>query len=151
MYIVDGIEYSGDISNINANDIASMSIRKDSEEIAKYGEKAKNGVIHIVTKNKKIVQSVQTVYDPEKRERTTSIIFTDIKGRFGTYSVTMQNATQKKPLYIVNGIMHSSNELHNIISEDVKSMVMMESREAKAKYGAKAKNGIVIITTKSKK
>ena len=50
LYIVDGQEVS-DISGISPATIESISILKNKSAIAAYGEKGKNGVIVIITKN----------------------------------------------------------------------------------------------------
>jgi len=50
LYIVDGIQYSGDISNISADDVESISVLKDAASSALYGSSAGNGVILITTK-----------------------------------------------------------------------------------------------------
>ncbi len=50
LYVVDGLPFSGDISTISADDIASMSILKDAASTALYGSKASNGVVMIQTK-----------------------------------------------------------------------------------------------------
>ncbi len=50
LYVVDGVPYSLDISNINTNDIESISVLKDASATALYGNKAANGVIIITTK-----------------------------------------------------------------------------------------------------
>jgi len=49
LYIVDGEIFTGNISTIDKNSIIETKILKDSEAIALYGEKGKNGVILITT------------------------------------------------------------------------------------------------------
>lgn len=50
LYIVDGMPYDGSISDINPNDIESMSVLKDASASAIYGARGANGVIIITTK-----------------------------------------------------------------------------------------------------
>ncbi len=50
LIILDGIQYSGNISSINPSDISSMTILKDASSTALYGSRAANGVIIITTK-----------------------------------------------------------------------------------------------------
>lgn len=50
LYVVDGVPYSGDISNLNPNDIADVTVLKDASSSALYGARAANGVIMITTK-----------------------------------------------------------------------------------------------------
>ncbi|MBR1706660.1 MAG: SusC/RagA family TonB-linked outer membrane protein [Bacteroidales bacterium] len=53
LYVVDGFIFQGNISDLNSNDIESMTVLKDATSAALYGNKASNGVIIITTKNAK--------------------------------------------------------------------------------------------------
>ena len=53
LYILDGVPYSGNISDLNPADIESMSVLKDAASAALYGNRASNGVILITTKKGK--------------------------------------------------------------------------------------------------
>lgn len=50
LYIVDGLR-TGDISNLEPNNIASMEVLKDGASAAIYGAEGGNGVVLITTKN----------------------------------------------------------------------------------------------------
>ena len=50
LIVVDGAPYSGSISDINPNDVESMSVLKDASASAIYGHRGANGVILITTK-----------------------------------------------------------------------------------------------------
>ena len=50
LIIVDGAPYSGDINNLNPNDVASMTVLKDAASSALYGARGANGVVIITTK-----------------------------------------------------------------------------------------------------
>lgn len=50
LYVIDGVLFAGNISDINPNDIESVSVLKDAASSALYGSKAANGVIIISTK-----------------------------------------------------------------------------------------------------
>ena len=50
LYILDGVPYGGNISDLNPQDIESMSVLKDAASAALYGNRASNGVILITTK-----------------------------------------------------------------------------------------------------
>lgn len=53
LYVVDGTIYNGEISDINSNDIESMTVLKDAASTSLYGSSAGNGVILITTKTAK--------------------------------------------------------------------------------------------------
>jgi TonB-linked SusC/RagA family outer membrane protein len=50
LIVLDGIQYSGSLSSINPDDIASMEILKDASSAAVYGAQGANGVLLISTK-----------------------------------------------------------------------------------------------------
>lgn len=53
LVIVDGAPYEGAISDINPNDVESMSVLKDAAASAIYGHRGANGVVLITTKKGK--------------------------------------------------------------------------------------------------
>ncbi|MEK6511690.1 SusC/RagA family TonB-linked outer membrane protein [Myroides odoratimimus] len=50
LLVVDGVPFGGNISDLNPNDIDSMSILKDASASTLYGNRASNGVVLITTK-----------------------------------------------------------------------------------------------------
>jgi TonB-linked SusC/RagA family outer membrane protein len=50
LYVVDGIPFAGDISNISPDDIESISVLKDAASTSLYGSRAANGVVMVTTK-----------------------------------------------------------------------------------------------------
>lgn len=50
LYVVDGVVYDGGFSNINPNDIETITALKDASTTALYGSRGANGVIMITTK-----------------------------------------------------------------------------------------------------
>ncbi len=53
LYVLDGVPYGGNISDLNVNDIESISVLKDAASSALFGNRASNGVIIITTKKGK--------------------------------------------------------------------------------------------------
>ena len=53
LYVLDGVPFGGNISDINPNDIESISVLKDAASSALFGNRASNGVILITTKRGK--------------------------------------------------------------------------------------------------
>ncbi len=51
LVVVDGIIYNGNLSDFNANDIATVDVLKDASAAAVYGSRAANGVLLITTKS----------------------------------------------------------------------------------------------------
>ncbi|NNF33537.1 MAG: SusC/RagA family TonB-linked outer membrane protein [Saprospiraceae bacterium] len=50
LIIVDGIQFDGALTNLNQDDIESMTVLKDASSTSLYGSRAANGVILITTK-----------------------------------------------------------------------------------------------------
>lgn len=53
LYVVDGVPFDGDVSSINPEDIASLTVLKDAASTAMYGARGANGIIMITTKKGK--------------------------------------------------------------------------------------------------
>lgn len=51
LYVVDGIQFEGALTNINQEDIESITILKDAASTSLYGSRAANGVVLITTKS----------------------------------------------------------------------------------------------------
>jgi len=51
LYIVDGVQYEGELNTINQEDIESFTILKDAASTSLYGSRAANGVVIITTKS----------------------------------------------------------------------------------------------------
>lgn len=50
LYVIDGVPYGGNISDLNSADIESITVLKDATSAALYGNRAGNGVVLINTK-----------------------------------------------------------------------------------------------------
>ena len=74
LYVIDGVPFGGNISDLNPGDIESMSVLKDAASAALYGNRASNGVVLITTKRGKSdrlsfrVTSNQGVYNRGLKE-----------------------------------------------------------------------------------
>lgn len=55
------------------------------------------------------------------------------------------------PLYVVDGKIINENSFHKINPETIEKMKVLKGKEATSKYGAKGKNGVVIVSLKKKK
>ncbi len=61
LYVVDGVPYTSAISNLNMDDVESLSILKDAASTSLYGSRAANGVVMITTKKGKKGKNVINV------------------------------------------------------------------------------------------
>lgn len=77
LYVVDGVVYDGNISEINPADVESMSILKDAASCALYGNRGANGVILITTKRAKNVGKVDVTLTVNQGVYTKALPFYD--------------------------------------------------------------------------
>lgn len=63
LIILDNFEYTGDIRNINPNDVASITVLKDASASSIWGAKAGNGVIVITSKTGNYNRRTQVSYN----------------------------------------------------------------------------------------
>ena len=61
LYVVDGVQFGGDLSSLNSNDIESLTILKDAASTSLYGSRAANGVVLITTKKGRVGKSTATL------------------------------------------------------------------------------------------
>ena len=53
LYVIDGVPFGGNVSDLNPRDIESITVLKDATSAALYGSRGSNGVIIITTKRGK--------------------------------------------------------------------------------------------------
>ncbi|MDR0793405.1 MAG: energy transducer TonB [Chitinophagaceae bacterium] len=118
LIFVNGVEQDRDmLSEMNKDDIESISVLKDETAKAIYGLKGKNGVILVTTK---------TVIKP-------SVRLTEIG----------------EPIYILDGTPIDKFTFSEINQNDIASISILKNESVKAIYGLQAKNGVILITTKT--
>lgn len=133
LIILDGKPVAG-IEYIDPETIESINVLKDESAKAIYGEKGKNGVILITSKKEDKIKV--TGYGDEKTKPGSIIKIQGIDG-------------EGKPLYILDGQVVKSIE--NIDPENIESINVLKDESAKAIYGEKGENGVLLITTKKYK
>jgi TonB family protein len=110
LYVVDGnIISADDAEKVDTQSIESITILKENSASEKYGEKGKNGVVEIITKD-----------------------------------------CQEKLFTVIDGVEHEKDGMSSISMEDVKSMNVLTPESALSKYGEKAKDGAIEVTTYKK-
>lgn len=151
VYYIDGIEKSKkDIDNINPNSIKSISVLKDESAVKKYGEKAKNGVVEIFLKNEG---------DSKVEVKNAAIAIHEIngskvEGTKASNNFMLRNSgliSDANPLLVVDGNISENKNIDSINPETIQSVNVLKGEPAIAKYGEKAKNGVLEITLKQDK
>ncbi len=61
--------------------------------------------------------------------------------------LTSKSTFDPKPLYIVDGEITGESEVSKLNSEEIENIKVLKNEEAIVQYGAKARDGVIIITT----
>jgi len=137
LIIIDGEEPSPtSLKNLVPEQIESISVLKDGSATSVYGEKGKNGVILITTKEKD----------------QTPVVTVNEKNQPFDVSIRGTNfLNSSTPLYIIDEIESTENALKELNPNDIESITVLKNERATSVYGEKAKNGVILITTKKNK
>ncbi|MDQ0641749.1 TonB-dependent SusC/RagA subfamily outer membrane receptor [Pedobacter sp. W3I1] len=164
LIVVDGnkqyIRGASSLSEVDPNNIESVSILKDSLATAKYGADGFAGVIEVKTKNGSLSNNYGLKAAPIKTAGS------NLKGKVSGFSVrpnvpnpnkpvTLRNLLNRdfdqkaEPLYIIDG--KEIAEIKNLDQDSIQSIEVLKDSSAITLHGDKGKNGVVIITTKKPK
>lgn len=163
LIVIDGnkqyIRGTSSLSDVDPDNIETVSILKDSLATAKYGADGFAGVIEVKTKNGSLSNS-------KFNTAPIKIGDTKLKGKVSGFSVrpnvpnpntsiTLRNLLNRdfdskaEPLYIIDG--KEVSEIKSLNKESIESIEVLKNSSAITLHGDKGKNGVVIITTKKSK
>ncbi len=137
LIIVDGkpLEQNADLGKINPNNIQSINVLKDEAAAKAYGQKGKNGVLIITTKERAAI-------DIRKEGETSA--------DNGSPMIKLKNV-KGDPLYIVDGKpLEKGETLEKIDKDNIQAINIIKGEEATKHYGEAAINGVVIVLLKDK-
>lgn len=164
LYVVNG-EVKGKgfkIQSVQHEKIKSINILKDESAVKKYGENGKHGVIEIILKSKEELANPEKDSGKTRNEKDVKksvsftvkdITFDDSKGE-GSSTISVSGVSSamfdsKDALYVINGKeMDKDFDPATIPAENIESMNVIKGQKATEKYGQKAKEGVIEITTK---
>ncbi len=177
LIVVDGKEYSGNVSEIPAESISSISVLKDAAATKIYGEeKGSNGVIIITLKDEKdiVASSVKTstddtikvVVNGTIRKESTDVTFDVVEAGNSTVAIAKSNnesgevehtsivvgkrgiSAEADPLIIVDGKEYEG-DMSSISPETISSISVLKGESAIKSYGQeKGANGVIVVTLK---
>lgn len=166
LVVIDGnkqyIRGTSSLHEINQDNIESITVLKDSLATAKYGAEGFAGVIEVRTKNNPLAKHSLTI-TPNQIDRLP------LKGKVAGFSVRPQTSSTKNgnydfslnksgvkikngkdaPLYIIDG--KEAAGIEYIDNDSIEHVTILKDASSTAEYGDKAKNGVIIITTKKAK
>ncbi|MBK3519635.1 M56 family metallopeptidase [Carboxylicivirga marina] len=130
LIMVNGEKYLSGLETIPPDDIAELDVLKDEAAIHKYGKKAKDGAIEIITKS---------------AQKEEVLLKSSNKVKVESYSIN--GNSKASPMFIVDGEKRAVNDVN---SEDIETVTVLKDPEMTKLYGEGAENGVVLVTTKRK-
>ena len=79
--------------------------------------------------------------------KIAGVTFRQADARPGS-SASIQIRNMGVPLYIIDGIQQDAGQFNNISPNDIESISVLKDAASAAVYGARAANGVVVVTTK---
>ncbi|MDR1516658.1 MAG: hypothetical protein LBS52_00915 [Dysgonamonadaceae bacterium] len=147
LIILDGKEISNEeAQKLSPEQIESISVLKDKTRTELYGEKGKNGVILISTKNGKS-EKTDTLILKGKKQKVEKVKFTPPPPPPPPVLKTLGTS---KSLIILDGKEVSEEEMQKLSPDDIQSFSVLKDSSATKVYGEKGKNGVIIIEMKKK-
>ncbi|WP_185965636.1 SusC/RagA family TonB-linked outer membrane protein [Flavobacterium zepuense] len=112
LIVVDNFPYSGDINNINPNDIESVTILKDAAAASIWGVRAGNGVVVLTTKKGRLNQPLKVtlnsnvtvaekpdlLYNPSQMTPSDFVDMEQFLFSNGKYNADLRNTSTYRPV-----------------------------------------------------
>ena len=138
IYIIDGQVQSDDfdINGLNPDFIGKVEIWTPENAEKEFGEKGKNGVVEITSKEPVTIGSTADG---------------SVKVQYIALDGSMESSEVPQPLYVIDGqVMPEDYNLNTIDPEDIESISVLKDGKQTEVYGERAKDGVICITLKKK-
>lgn len=157
---VSYIGYETQVINVGRRNVVNVQLVEEASSLDEvivvgYGVQRKSditgSVASVNTEELKIYPA--TNITEMLRGRAAGINVTNTSGRPGsTSSISVRGVrslnASNSPLYVVDGTPVTATEFATINSEDVASIEILKDAASQAIYGARAANGVILVTTK---
>ena len=155
------IGYAAQSHKVNASTGAlNVSLKSDAEMIDEvvvvaYGVRKKGTIAGSVStvKSEKIENVPAPSFDQALQGQTTGLSVISNSGepsKPATFQIRGTNSINSgtSPLFILDGVPISSSDFNTISPSDIESVSVLKDASSTSIYGARAANGVVVITTK---
>ena len=144
------------ISNMNADNISTVTVLKGESATAVYGAEGQDGVVIVNTKTNSEDKMVVKVNSGADVSFTMSS--NNSADGVGTSSSVITTSSGSRPLIVVNGKIIGRMEtndkespLNKMNPDDIDSINVLKGENATKKYGADGENGVIEILLKKRK
>lgn len=151
IYIIDGVRAFKGISHVSPlslipqEDISSIEVLKGATATSLYGAEGINGVVIITTKG---FTSHATVPKDQSAILVGTGKLTPAEGLVPNQTQKISLSTIDKELIILDGKEATKAEINLLTVSSIESISVIKGSQAAIKYGEKAREGVVVITTK---
>ena len=155
------IGYAAQSHQVNASTgVLNVSLKSDAEMIDEvvvvaYGVRKKGTIAGSVStvKSEKIENVPAPSFDQALQGQTTGLSVISNSGepsKPATFQIRGTNSINSgtSPLFILDGVPISSSDFNTISPSDIESISVLKDASSTSIYGARAANGVVVITTK---
>ena len=155
------IGYAAQSHKVNASTgVLNVSLKSDAEMIDEvvvvaYGVRKKGTIAGSVStvKSEKIENVPAPSFDQALQGQTTGLSVISNSGepsKPATFQIRGTNSINSgtSPLFILDGVPISSSDFNTISPSDIESISVLKDASSTSIYGARAANGVVVITTK---
>lgn len=152
LYLVNGVEVEN-LEDIDPNDIEKVNILKGDSAFVKYGDKGKNGVVLVTTKDLQKEKIVIGYPSPTNLGTTITHKNADYDKAGFDFGSFKNVQTFDDPIVIVDGRRYDSIDDAKVDPADIASISVLKNETAESYvkiYGQQAMNGVIIINTKTK-
>ena len=147
------------VSGRNVYDIVLKEDSKSLEEVVVIG--------YGVQKKKLVTGATVNVSGENIQKLSTSNVFTALQSQTPGVTIMQNNGQpgagyianirglgtngESRPLYVIDGVARGNDALNSMSQADIESIDILKDAASSAIYGARAANGVVLITTKQGK
>ncbi|MBP0905728.1 M56 family metallopeptidase [Mariniflexile gromovii] len=144
LFIVDGKEITKEeFQSLDQNDIGTITLLTDTNATKAYGDRGKDGVFILTTKKEYKIE----MNNGSKVNKATSMKEGNLTSYDGNAILKVKN---EGTLVFIDGKEKTLKEAEQLSPENIETINVLKRKEATKKFGEKAKNGVVEITTKKK-
>ncbi len=144
LYVINGkMATKNVLDSVDASNIESVSVLKDGEAKQKYGDKAVNGVVEIITKK------AGEKYTAKAQIKVTNPTHNgNVSGYLLQLDKNNVSSLKAQPLYVLDGKIIDPVEFKAIDPNTIESINVLKGKTATDLYGDKGVNGVIEISLK---
>ena len=158
LIVIDGvIQAAGGVPDLDELDVEHVEIIKADAARSLYGDRARDGVVNITTKEGAAADPGQELPSEirkrlsesgEKDGSTFRVDKLELEDMLVPLRAGAPTADRPDPLIVIDGVIQADGDVSALKKTDIDHVEVIKGEAARDLYGARAANGVVQITTK---